>query len=624
MKKKVAIFVSHRIDLSCETPESSIYHPVRCGAVFDESEQTTIPGDDTGDNISYLRNSYCELTVQYWAWKNFDSDYYGLCHYRRYFSFSDILYKQDRFNVVEKETITSTAEKYELNNTKKINRIVQQYDAIVPTLVDIRTILTGVPGGERFYPHSVREFWKAKTNQIDFQCINVLVEVVKKLYPDMYPYLIQYLDGTTVYTGNCYIMKKELFNQMCEFQFAVLDELQKRVDMSQYTGDLIRQPGFMGEILYATFLFALRDKKKKMKELQVVFFSQYQIGKDILISEQSVIEGKCDSKNRFREIVKTGMDKIFPSYRVSRRLENKVVELTERSIRLEKKMSFLVKNIQSQQKEAQKESGKPIASSLTKKKWDSWTLTSTIDLNVACFAMEVHETHRASFSEFRDCNKGKDVVIVATGPSMKYYEQLPNMPHIGVNAAFKNEKLDLDYYFTTDYESRNEWFDDLKNYNFIKFFGQYSAGVYRDRFQVSEQLIKENNARRFFQGAPNEDININIEFYPLAGFYSITFQAMHFATFTNPKRIFLVGCDCDSSGYFDGKQQLFANLPKWVKGYEKMKEFIERFYPETEVISINPVGLKGLFRDVYTEGYLADHSEIDRASCEILKIDSIK
>ena len=87
MKKKVAIFVSHRIDLSCETPESSIYHPVRCGAVFDESEQTTIPGDDTGDNISYLRNSYCELTVQYWAWKNFDSDYYGLCHYRRYFFF---------------------------------------------------------------------------------------------------------------------------------------------------------------------------------------------------------------------------------------------------------------------------------------------------------------------------------------------------------------------------------------------------------------------------------------------------------------------------------------------------------------------------------------------------------
>ena len=69
----------------------------------------------------------------------------------------------------------------------------------------------------------------------------------------------------------------------------------------------------------------------------MVFFSQYQIGKDILISEQSVIEGKMRSKNRFREIVKTGMDKIFPSYRVSRRLENKVVELTERSIRLRKK-----------------------------------------------------------------------------------------------------------------------------------------------------------------------------------------------------------------------------------------------------------------------------------------------
>ena len=36
----------------------------------------------------------------------------------------------------------------------------------------------------------------------------------------------------------------------------------------------------------------------------------------------------------------------------------------------------------------------------------------------------------------------------------KYYDQIKDAVHIGVNAAFKNEKIKLDYYFTTDYESK--------------------------------------------------------------------------------------------------------------------------------------------------------------------------
>ncbi|MDR0643885.1 MAG: DUF4422 domain-containing protein, partial [Treponema sp.] len=81
----IKIFVSHRIDKDSETINNPLFYPVRCGAVFDEREdKPNIPGDDTGDNISEKRLSYCELTVQYWAWKNVEADYYGLCHYRRY------------------------------------------------------------------------------------------------------------------------------------------------------------------------------------------------------------------------------------------------------------------------------------------------------------------------------------------------------------------------------------------------------------------------------------------------------------------------------------------------------------------------------------------------------------
>ena len=49
-----------------------------------------------------------------------------------------------------------------------------------------------------------------------------------------------------------------------------------------------------------------------------------------------------------------------------------------------------------------------------------------------------------------------------------------------------------------------------------------------------------------------------------------------------------------------------------------MKKFAEVYYPETEIISVNPIGLKGLFRDVYTESFLTEHPEIDKKTVEIL------
>ena len=593
----IAIFVSHRIDLKSTIPENPLYYHTRCGAIYDKSD-SKLQGDDIGDNISTKRNTFNELTVQYWAWKNFDADYYGLCHYRRYFSFSQKQFKKYRNIIMERQPLAESCNNYDLLNYESIKTMILDYDVLIPDYSPISEMVVRIKGKPDYIPQSVHDFWIHKTNQFDEKCLVSVIALVKQRQPQYYPYLEEYLSGNRFRGSCCFIMRKELFYQMCEFQFDILFELEKQYDMSSYTGDLVRQPGFMGEILYGAFMLYLEKQGcYKIKELQLVYFTD--------VTEKEKSDGGSDTmklREQISEKLKKIARNICPAYRVSLRVEKKLQELlnippTSQVVKLDNKKQSILQS-----------------------RWDAQTLTSNVNLTIACLAIEIHETHKAAFAEFRRCNTGKNVVVVATGPTMIYYDQMEDAIHIGVNKAFKNDKVKLDYYFTTDYESRNDWFADLKDYDFIKFFGQYSAGIYRDRFQVTEQLIAENNARRFFQGAPSEDIHINIEYYPLMAFYSIAFQAIHFALYTNAKRIFLVGCDCSSNGYFDGTAQFSANPPKWLQGYQKLKAFTERFYPETEIISVNPIGLKGLFYDVYTESYLTEHPEIDRTQCEILDV----
>lgn len=69
----------------------------------------------------------------------------------------------------------------------------------------------------------------------------------------------------------------------------------------------------------------------------------------------------------------------------------------------------------------------------------------------ACYANEIHDTHKATFSEFRACHRGQTVAVIASGPSLNYYTQIPGIPHIGMNASFLRSGLKLDYYFLYHY-----------------------------------------------------------------------------------------------------------------------------------------------------------------------------
>lgn len=224
-------------------------------------------------------------------------------------------------------------------------------------------------------------------------------------------------------------------------------------------------------------------------------------------------------------------------------------------------------------------------------------------------AILVANQHSKVFPQFKDKHKGEVGVIVATAPSMLKYKPIENAIHIGVNRSFLNKRIKLDYWFSMDLGAIKQCLSELKNTGFTKFFGQivqpYPYKYYYPwQVHISDSIIAEfpNSYKYYIYHENFTNINIDIEKQLLPDNGSCVFQAVMFALYIGIKKLYIVGCDAACTGYFDGREQsnnsCVRNLPNF---WANMKKYIDAFYPDVEVISVNPVNLKGLFKDVYTD-----------------------
>lgn len=227
-------------------------------------------------------------------------------------------------------------------------------------------------------------------------------------------------------------------------------------------------------------------------------------------------------------------------------------------------------------------------------------------------SLAVYNLHKQVFPKYKGINHGKEIVIVATGPSLNDYMPIDGAVHIGVNAACLQDKVALDYLFVLDYKNIKSYIDMVINYRknkCKKFCGIFMNSL--DSLNIPDCIAQKANAERYYLGYNH--LNYNENFYPdittspLPSFWSVTFQAIAFALWTNPKKLYLVGCDHTFNGHFDNTEQNWKteenknqHVIKHNDGWQKLKEFASIYYPETEIISINPVGLKGVFKDLYT------------------------
>lgn len=219
--------------------------PIQCGSALHEKIDGVIH-DDSGDNISAKNPEYCELTAHYYAWKNTEADYYGFCHYRRFFGFGGRSSKPylagNRLSGKDIEL---------LGSEQRIKQLVESCDLVVPVSEDM-----GV---------TVRRHYE--TSQFHYsEDLDLFVDILEKKFPYLKMFADGYLSQTRQYFCNMFVMKKELFFDYCETLFGILTEFDKRKNPhGDFQSD--RTDGFLGEIFTGIYINYCRENGARILEL---------------------------------------------------------------------------------------------------------------------------------------------------------------------------------------------------------------------------------------------------------------------------------------------------------------------------------------------------------------------
>jgi len=246
--------------------------------------------------------------------------------------------------------------------------------------------------------------------------------------------------------------------------------------------------------------------------------------------------------------------------------------------------------------------------------WSSGRLPDNLMRQMVEMSMSTLSLHQQTFTEFKGCCTGRDVVVVASGPSLERFKPIDGAVYIGVNKAFRAKNLKLDYLFAHDFSGLHDAIDGMNEYRrgeCVKFYGMVRECDDRWGVLFPESAVIKAAARRYrtkwwkaeddvlFQ----ERFALDLSRELLATFKSVVFHALQFALWTNPRRIYLVGCDCSGTKHFSANGEMASgrDFSDLVARYAEFRKFAEVNYPETEIVSVNPVGLKGIFTDLYQD-----------------------
>lgn len=216
---KKSIIIGIAMHKNYRIPSSPCYMPLFVGKALKPDLKVECTCDNTGDNISAKNPYYCELTGLYWMWKNTDSDYLGLVHYRRHFRTEKFSLKKDPF-----EKVLTEREAYQL---------LKKNDIILPR--------------KRYYLIETLASHYAHTHYAHH--LDLIREILVKNQPGYVETFDKVMNYRSAHMYNMFIMKREKLNAYCEWLFPLLFELEDSVCFEEYDPYQARLVGRIAELL---------------------------------------------------------------------------------------------------------------------------------------------------------------------------------------------------------------------------------------------------------------------------------------------------------------------------------------------------------------------------------------
>jgi len=212
---------------------NQLYKPLCVGKYKKEGYLTEL----AGENIAYLNKKINECTALYWIWKNTNTKYVGLNHYRRFF-YNNEVESMDNY--------------LEINH---VSDLLREYDIILP----------------RVYSTNYFTVYEQLSNTIDRElCQRVYICFFNELKKKQ-PYYIEALEsvmkGNKIYICNMFVTNREILNRYCEWLFSFLIDVAEKIDVEGYDSYSQRVLGFFAERMWTVWL---RKNKLKIKELPYV------------------------------------------------------------------------------------------------------------------------------------------------------------------------------------------------------------------------------------------------------------------------------------------------------------------------------------------------------------------
>lgn len=214
----------------------------------------TAPGvqsDAEGDNIAQLNPYYCELTAQYWAWKQAKTEVVGFCHYRRYlnFMFDATWEHHSAVGVPGNEQFLAYLSCDAQRN--RLDELLGVADAVVPRRTGSNRSVQ-----DHYLAYHPRETWEV-----------YLAELHTK-HAEFRPFIPLYRLGTAISGCNMFVMRRPLFNEYCEDLFPVIDAVFKHIG-TPYDTYNNRYPGFLAERFLGLWLHVRRLRTFEVPMVQM-------------------------------------------------------------------------------------------------------------------------------------------------------------------------------------------------------------------------------------------------------------------------------------------------------------------------------------------------------------------